>query len=70
MLLSNLSDGPCETKDVIVENEAMLRKLAELLVCIMYSYMHPLNVTLPYTAASTHQCSVTHCMHLCCKTSH
>ena len=32
MLLSNLSDGPCETKDVIVENETILQKLAELLV--------------------------------------
>lgn len=33
MIISNLSDGACETKDVIVESEAMIRKLAELLVC-------------------------------------
>ena len=36
MLLSNPSDGPCETKVIIVENEAILCKLAELLVL---SYM-------------------------------
>ena len=36
MLFSNLSDGPCETKDVIVENEAIIRKLAELLVYVLY----------------------------------
>ena len=37
MVLSNLSDGPCETKDVIVENEVMIRKLADLLVCEKYN---------------------------------
>jgi len=35
MLVSNLSDGPCETKDIIVESELLMRKLAELLVSII-----------------------------------
>ena len=39
MLLSNLSDGACETKDVIAENEAVLQKLAELLVCVITTYV-------------------------------
>lgn len=39
MLLSNLSDGACETKDVIAENEAVLQKLAELLVCVLTTYV-------------------------------
>ena len=39
MLLSNLCDGACETKDVIAENEAVLWKLAELLVCAIIIYV-------------------------------
>jgi len=39
MLLSNLSDGPSESKDVIVENTAMMRKLADLLVCKVHIYV-------------------------------
>ena len=53
MLLSNLSDGPCETKDVIVENEAMIRKLAELLVCIVYSYGYMIIHSLIYSSIHT-----------------
>ena len=68
MLLSNLSDGPCETKDVIVENEAMIHKLAELLVRVLHG--NAILIVLSHTAASTHRCSVTHCMYLCCKTSY
>ena len=75
MLLSNLSDGPCETKDVIVENETILRKLAELLILHVYSYIAiATNFLTKYyflnTATSTHQCSDTRCIHLYCKTSH
>ena len=48
MLLSNLSDGSCETKDVIIENEEMIRKLAELLVCIVRLYYTTSSVMLFY----------------------
>ena len=37
MLVSNLSDGPCETKDILAESELLMRKLAELLVSIVYN---------------------------------
>ena len=70
MLLSNLSDGSCETKDVIIENEAVIRKLAELLVCIVWLYDSTSSFILSYTAASKHQYSDTLCMCLCCETSY
>ena len=53
MLLSNLSDGPCETKDVIVENEAMIRKLAELLVYASCS-LHILYMVLSHMQQRPH----------------
>ncbi|XP_065887397.1 armadillo repeat-containing protein 8-like isoform X2 [Dysidea avara] len=31
MLVNNLSDGTCETKDIIIESELLMQKLAELL---------------------------------------
>ena len=50
MLVNNLSDGTCETKDIIIESELLMQKLAELLVS---SNVNNESLFIPFLSSNT-----------------